>query len=85
MKRKRVADGVAQVVEHLPSKCETLSSNPLLPKMCVWGERWGETLQAVSSVFDPEEMNSVLRKFFFVLHCMITVTNIYIKCWVLIA
>jgi hypothetical protein len=29
---RKSAGGVAQVVEHLPSKCEALSSNPILPK-----------------------------------------------------
>jgi hypothetical protein len=31
-KEKKIADGVAQVVKHLPSKCETLCSNPSIEK-----------------------------------------------------
>jgi hypothetical protein len=38
MDKKHWAGGVAQVVEHLPSKCEALSSNPSI-KNSKWVEK----------------------------------------------
>jgi dihydroxyacid dehydratase/phosphogluconate dehydratase len=51
------AGGIAQVIKHLPSKCETLSSNPIVPKKEKTGAEkqslhWSQTVVHLHRVFE---------------------------------